>query len=95
MRDALYFRFATTGKGSISLSETCSGILSALSSAHGREAGVLYRRYYRSYIRAFNDAKDAAVARPGRPEDDNSVSRSSSLTHLLHLLAYPLTHSLD
>ena len=41
-------------------------------------------RYYRSYIRAYNDAKDSQPARPGRPEDDDYVTQSE----FRHLLVY-------
>jgi len=47
-----------------------------LSKTCGREAMPVYHRFYRSYIRAFGDAKDGAAARPGMPEDDDYVTKS-------------------
>ncbi len=44
-RAALFRRFSSTGRGYISLAETCTGILSALSGMHGQEAPAIYRRY--------------------------------------------------
>lgn len=87
-RAALFRRFSSTGRGYLSLAETCSGVLSALSSKHGQEASTIYRRYYRSFIRAFNDAKDSSSARPGCPDDDNYVTRSEFRLLLVYLCIY-------
>eukprot|EP00322_Chrysochromulina_rotalis_P003281 CAMPEP_0115873882 /NCGR_PEP_ID=MMETSP0287-20121206/24235_1 /TAXON_ID=412157 /ORGANISM="Chrysochromulina rotalis, Strain UIO044" /LENGTH=304 /DNA_ID=CAMNT_0003328977 /DNA_START=24 /DNA_END=935 /DNA_ORIENTATION=- len=81
-RDELFLRFAPSGKGYLSLSDVCAGTKALLMSEHGKEGVQLYHRYYRSYIRAFHDAKDAAAARPGRPSDDAFVTKSEvALTH--------------
>ena len=38
-------------------------MLQTLSNRYRHDADDVYKRYYRSYIRAFNDAKDAAPPR--------------------------------
>lgn len=45
-------------------------------------------RYYRSYIRAWVDAKDAMPARPGHPEDDDYVTRGEFRLLLEYLQIY-------
>ena len=51
-----------SGSGRLSLAEVGSGISQALSASYAQEGAVLYHRYYRSFIRAFEDTK--------RPGDD-------------------------
>ena len=75
-RQRLFSSFDTNGNGLVSLAECGAGIMLSLSNVAGRDAMSLYHRFYRSYIRAFNDAKDSAVARPSHPEDDDYVTRS-------------------
>ena len=60
----------------------------ALSNSHGMRATALYHRYYRSYIRAFNDAKDASRPRPNHPEDDDYVTEPEFRFLLAYLGIY-------
>ena len=47
------------GNGYVSLAELCGWVKKALMFMYGNDEGdTLYKRYYPSYIRAFNDAKD-------------------------------------
>ena len=46
-----------SGSGRLSLAEVGSGICQALSASYAQEGAVLYHRYYRSFIRAFEDTK--------------------------------------
>jgi len=87
-RREMFERFDTNGNGYISLAECGAGILLALSAVVRREATSLYHRYYRSYIRAFNDAKDAAKARAGHTMDDDYVTRSEFRLLLVYLQIY-------
>eukprot|EP00322_Chrysochromulina_rotalis_P007453 CAMPEP_0115890982 /NCGR_PEP_ID=MMETSP0287-20121206/33630_1 /TAXON_ID=412157 /ORGANISM="Chrysochromulina rotalis, Strain UIO044" /LENGTH=270 /DNA_ID=CAMNT_0003347767 /DNA_START=24 /DNA_END=833 /DNA_ORIENTATION=- len=87
-RDELFLRFAPSGKGYLSLSDVCAGTKALLMSEHGKEGVQLYHRYYRSYIRAFHDAKDAAAARPGRPSDDAFVTKSEFRLLIVYLGVY-------
>ena len=72
--------------GYVCLAETCGGVLQALCGMWGREGDVLYHRYYRSYIRAFNDAKDAA--KKVREDDDDYVTRDEFRLLLRYLSIY-------
>jgi hypothetical protein len=85
-RDALWPSFDGNGSGYASLAECCGGVLAHLSRAYGREGEPLYRRYYRSYIRAYSDAKDAAQA--VHPRDDDYVTRSEFRLLLVYLGIY-------
>jgi len=76
LREALFLSFDSNQNGYISLAEVGGGVMLELSKTCGREAMQVYHRFYRSYIRAFGDAKDGAVARPGMPEDDDYVTKS-------------------
>lgn len=76
------------GNGYISLAEACAGVLKALSNKWGKEGRVLFDRYYRSYIRAFNDAKDAALARTGHANDDDYVTKSEFRLLVVYLDYY-------
>jgi len=49
---------------------------------------VLFDRYYRSYIRAFNDAKDAAAVRTGHANDDDYVTKSEFRLLVVYLGYY-------
>ena len=51
-REELWPRFDGNGNGYISLAECNGGVLTALCARWGREGDKIYRRYYRSYIRA-------------------------------------------
>ena len=75
-RQELFTTFDTSSRGAISLAECGAGILLTLSSIHGRGAMSLYHRFYRPYIRAFNDAKDGVGPLPGQPEGDDYLTRS-------------------
>lgn len=86
-RDELFSRFASGGRGYLSLAEVCAGVKSALVSEHGKEGVPVYQRYYRSYIRAFSDAKDAAPPKYSALEDDY-VTKSEFRLLLLYLGVY-------
>ena len=73
-RASLYLNFDGNENGYISLSETGGGIMQVLSNIYGQYGQYIYKRFYRSYIRAFTDAKDASPARDQR--DDDYVTRS-------------------
>ena len=60
----------------------------ALANMWGKEAHSIHKRYYRSYIRAFNDAKDASPARKGHEEDDDYVTQSEFRLLLVYLEIY-------
>lgn len=87
-RRDMFTRFDTNANGYISLAECGAGILLSLSRVAGRDATSLYHRYYRSYIRAFNDAKDAAVARAGHALDDDYVTKTEFRLLLRYLCVY-------
>ena len=73
-RTALWHSFDSNANGYVCLAETCGGVLQVLCNMWGKEGQGLFDRYYRSYIRAFSDAKDAAKAK--RKDDDDYVTRS-------------------
>lgn len=87
-RDELFLRFASGGRGYLSLADVCAGVKSVLASEHGKAGVPIYHRYYRSYIRAFNDAKDAAPARARRPDDDEYVTKPEFRLLMLYLTVY-------
>ena len=60
--------------------------MQALCGMWGREGDILFHRYYRSYIRAFNDAKDAA--KKVREDDDDYVTRDEFRLLLRYLSIY-------
>ena len=61
--------FDANSNGFISLSEVGGGILQVLCREYGAYGKTVYARFYRSYIRAFSDAKDACLARDARDDD--------------------------
>ena len=76
-RDALFADWDGNGSGAISLNELGTGLLKTLSLSYGKGANKLYHRYYRSYIRAFNDAR-AGIGGPdeeGITEDGGAISK--------------------
>lgn len=85
-RDAMWTRFDANANGYVSLAECNSGVLNAMINMWGREGHFLYKRYYRSYIRAFTDAKDAAP--PRADKDDDYVTKSEFRLLLVYLGLY-------
>ena len=57
LRAKLFESWDGNGTGSISLAELGTGLLGTLCSAYGSEGTPLYHRFYRMYIRAFNDTR--------------------------------------
>ena len=72
------------------LTQVGAGVMSTLANQHRKEAISIYHRFYRSYIRAFTDAKDAAPSRPehGPLDDDDFVTRSEFRLLLRYLGIY-------
>ena len=90
-RAELYSSFDGNGNGWISLSETGGGILQTLSNLYkANEATELYKRFYRSYIRAFVDARDASPS--VGVSDDHYVSRSEFRLLIVYLRVYATWH---
>ena len=87
-RDALWPQFDANDNGYVSLAECNGGIMRALCQMWGKEGNPLFMRYYRSYIRAYNDAKDASPPRPGYEEDDEYVTISEFRFLLVYLGLY-------
>ncbi len=92
-RAELYASFDGNANGWISLSETGGGVLQVLSNLYGDEATPLYKRYYRSFIRAFVDARDASPSE--RPNDDHYVSRREFRLLLVYLRVYATWHEVS
>lgn len=90
-REELYASFDGNANGLISLNETGSGVLQRLSNLYGKEAMPLYKRYYRSFIRAFMDARDASPP-SGRPDDAQFVCKSEFRLLLVYLRVYATWH---
>jgi hypothetical protein len=90
-REELYTSFDGNANGLISLNETGSGVLQRLSNLYGKEAMPLYKRYYRSFIRAFMDARDASPP-SGRPDDAQFVCKSEFRLLLVYLRVYATWH---
>ena len=67
-----------------------AGVMGTLANQHRKEALSIYHRFYRSYIRAFADAKDAAPSRGehGPLDDDDFVTRSEFRLLLRYLGIY-------
>ena len=78
MRDQLWALFDTNRNGRVSLAQCNGGIMSALTAIWKKQANMIFKRYYRSYIRAFEDAKVACAARIGT-DDDEVVSKVGNL----------------
>ena len=72
--------------GRVTLAATNGGVMRALCKMWGREGDALFHRYYRSYIRAFSDAKDAA--RKVRADDDDVVTRGEFRLLIVYLGIY-------
>jgi len=94
-RDRLYKAWDYNANGYVSLAEAGSGIKATLiSSTKNHRAGeCLYRRFYPSYIRAFNDAKDASngkkkTRRAAKPTDEDFVTRDEFRLLLVYLGVY-------
>ena len=85
-RALLWEDFDANGNGYISLAECNGGVLRVLCKMWGREGDGLFRRYYRSYIRAWADAKDAVAAI--EPRDDDYVTRAEFRLLLVYLSLY-------
>jgi len=93
--DVLFRDFDPNGNGKVSLSECGAGVLAALSRAYGKRAHAMYTRFYRSYIRGFNTARqEAKQATPNevvkrvstrRHGDDGFITRSTFRRLLFHL----------
>ena len=87
-REELFNLFSANGKAHITLSEAISGISTALTQAHGKQAVVIYRRYYRCYKWAFHDARDQAALGGGRSSAVDHISQREFRLLLLHLCVY-------
>jgi len=94
-RDRLYQAWDYNANGYVSLAEAGSGIKATLvsSTKDHRTGEALYRRFYPSYIRAFNDAKDASdgkkkTRRKTKPTDDDFVTRDEFRLLLVYLGIY-------
>jgi len=99
-RDKLYKAWDYNANGYVSLAEAGAGIKAALvsSTKDHRKGEALYKRFYPSYIRAFNDAKDAsgdgakkpakASRRRAPPTDDDYVTRDEFRLLLVYLGIY-------
>ena len=75
-RDKVWRHFDPHGSGYISLAACNAGINSLLAQRWGRESHEVFRRFYRSYIRAFADAKDASPARSSARRRARGATRS-------------------
>lgn len=87
-REELFASFAVHGRPHLTLSDVCSGIMSTLTRAYGRSAIALYRRYYRSYARAFEEARFRSAVRSGKMGTVDAVTRSQFRLLLLYLGVY-------
>lgn len=97
-RDQLYRAWDYNANGYVSLAEAGAGIKAALVSfaKDHRKGERVYKRFYPSYIRAFNDAKDASTGGPDakrrrratKPTDDDYVSRDEFRLLLVYLTIY-------
>lgn len=85
-REDLFHMFSVNGKAHITLPEALSGISTALTQAHGRQAIVVYRRYYRCFKWAFQDTRECAAQAEGRGGD--YLSLREFRLFLLHLCVY-------
>ena len=88
-RSQLYNSFDNNGNGYISLSETGGAILQELCKHLGEDGNDIYKRFYRSYIRAWADAKDAKPQSGARSDlDDEYVTRKEFRLLLVYLRLY-------
>ena len=85
-REALWPNFDGNANGRVTLACTNGGVMRALCNMWGREGDQLFHRYYRSYIRAWSDAKDAA--KKVREDDDEVVTRNEFRLLLVYLGIY-------
>ena len=97
MRQVLFDRFDANHNGYISLAECGAGILITLGGhcktfGQGAMATKLYHRFYKSYIWAFNDARDSSDARGGKGkaglDDDDYVTRPEFRLLISYLRIY-------
>ena len=76
-RRALFQQWDGNGSGAISLAELGTGILGTLTNAHAKAGNALYHRFYRLYIRAFNDTRDGLGVVAQDAAADGAVLRSA------------------
>ena len=69
-RRALFDSWDGNGSGAISLAELGSALLATLTNEYGKAGIALYHRYYRVYIRAFNDTRDGLGGTNDAADDD-------------------------
>ena len=86
-REELFNLFCAGGKTQISLSDVLSGVMTALTQAHGRQSVIIYRRFYRVYKWAFHDTTQIAAKAAGREKRDEISYREFRLL-LVHLDVY-------
>ena len=58
------------------MSQVCAGVHATLSRALGRQALVLYRRYYRAYAKAFAECRASVLARAARLDEPHDLPAS-------------------
>ena len=85
-RDELWAHFDPNETEYVSLAECNGGVLDVLIHVWGKEGHRLFKRYYRSYIRAFVDVKDATP--PHVEKDEDYVARSEFRLLLVYLGLY-------